>query len=297
MRDLDLPSSSIDAESFLLALAAGELDRCVVYLNSSDTDTQSDAGLNCRLAEALMHQSRRDEAVECVRRALQWADGDAAMLRVCAWVFSNCGCHAEAAGAYRRLVELCPDQIEFYRHASGSLAAIGQLDEAIADGRKASDLAPQNPEFALHVGSLLLGARRNDEAAAYLDRAVALEPDNTSALCGLSAARHAQGHGDTAVAMALRMATLTPGDSRMAIHAAELLLSCGRADEAAELLHGAAGDAADPRLFRVLSAAEMVRGRLDAALEAVERALVGAPDIAEFHIHRGHLLWRQGDSG
>ncbi len=237
MRDLDLPSSSIDAESFLLALAAGELDRCVVYLNGSDTDTQSDAGLNCRLAEALLHQSRRDEAVECVRRALQWADGDAAMLRV----------------------------------------------------------APQNPEFALHVGSLLLGARRNDEAAVYLDRAVALEPDNTSALRGLSAARHAQGHGDTAVAMALRVATLTPGDSRMVIHAAELLLSCGRADEAAELLHGAAGDAADPRLFRVLSAAEMVRGRLDAALEAVERALVGAPDIAEFHIHRGHLLWRQGD--
>src|SRR6266851_4713450 len=216
MRDLDLPSSSIDAESFLPALAAGELDRCLVYLIRRDSDAQSHA-------------------------------------------------------------------------------AIELLDEAITDGRKASDLAPQSPEFALHVGSLLLRTGRYDEAAFYLDRAVALEPDNTSALCGLSAARHAQGHGDTAVAMALRAATLTRGDSRMAIHAAELLLGCGRADEAVELLHGAAGDAADPRLFRVLSAAEMVRGRVDAALDAVERALAGAPDIAEFHIHRGHLLWRQGD--
>jgi uncharacterized protein HemY len=81
----------------------------------------------------------------------------------------------------------------------------------------------------------------------------------------------------------------------MAIHAAELLIGCGRADEAAELLHTAATDTADPRLFRVLSAAEMVRGRVEAALDAVERALAGAPDIAEFHIHRGHLLWRQGD--
>src|SRR6266568_2232044 len=106
---------------------------------------------------------------------------------------------------------------------------------------------------------------------------------------------YAQGHGDTAIALALRAAALTPGDSRMVIHAAELLLSCGRADEAAEMLHGAAGDAADPRLLRVLSAAEMVRGRLDAALEAVERALAVAPDIAEFHIHFGHLLWCQGD--
>src|SRR5229473_4627008 len=89
MHDLDLPSSSIDAESFLPALAAGELDRCLVYLIRRDSDAQSDAGLNCRLAEGLLHESRGDEAVECVRRALPWAGGDAAMLRICAWVFRD----------------------------------------------------------------------------------------------------------------------------------------------------------------------------------------------------------------
>src|SRR5206468_8885873 len=47
--------------------------------------------------------------------------------------------------------------------------------------------------------------------------------------------------------------------------------------------------------FRVLSAAELVRGRPEAALAAVDRAIADAPDIAEFHIHRGHLLWHQGD--
>src|SRR6266849_9953914 len=224
MRDPDLPPSSIDAESFLPALAAGALDPCLAYLNRAGSNGQSDAGLNCGLAEALLHQSRGDEAVECVRRALPWAGNNAAMLRVCAWVFSNCGCHAEAAGAYRRLVELCPDGIEFYRHASGSLAAIGQLDEAIADGKKASDLAPQSPEFALHVGSLLLRAGRCDEAALYLDRAVALEPDNPSVLRELSAACHALGRNEAAIALALRAAALTPGDSRTAVHAAELLI-------------------------------------------------------------------------
>jgi len=217
------------------------------------------------------------------------------MLRICAWVFSNCGCHAEAAGVYRRLIELCPEGIEFYRHASGSLAQIGQLDAAIADGRTASDLRPQSPEFALHVGSLLRAAGRYDEAAIYLDRAVALEPDNPSALCELSAACLARGQGEAAAALASRAAALTPGDSGMAIRAAELLMGCGRAGEAAELLHGAAAAAPDPRLLRVLSAAEMVQGRLDAALEAVDRALAGAPDVAEYHIHRGQLLWRQGD--
>ena len=161
----DFPQRSIDFAAFGSALNAGTLDGCLAYLRRAHTNGQSDAGLNCRLAEALLPLSRRDEAVECVRRAMPWADDDAVMLSVCAWVFSNCGCHAEAAGAYRRLIELCPERIELYRHASGSLAAIGRLDEAVADGKRASDLAPQNPEFALHAGTLLLAARRYDEAA------------------------------------------------------------------------------------------------------------------------------------
>jgi tetratricopeptide (TPR) repeat protein len=271
------------------------LDACLTYLKRENNNRASNAGLNCQLAEALFHQGRRDDALECVRRALPWAGGETAMLRVCAWVFSNYRCHAEAASTYRRLVELNPDEIEFHRHASGSFAAIGELDEAVADGRKASDLAPQSAEFALHIGSLLLAAGFHDEAAGYLSRAVAMEPDNPSALCELSAACHAQGNGEAAIALALRAAALVPGDNRIAIHAAELLIGCGRADAAAELLRGAASDAADPRLLRVLSAAEMVEGHLEAALDAVERALAGAPDIAEYHVHRGNLLWRLGE--
>ena len=45
----------------------------------------------------------------------------------------------------------------------------------------------------------------------------------------------------------------------------------------------------------MLSTAEMLQGRLEAALAAVDRALAAAPDTAEYHLHRGHLLWRLGD--
>jgi len=287
----------IDAVSFLPALAAGRLDACLAYLKREDSSGAAESELHCRLAEALFHQARRDEALECVRRAYPWIGGDAGLLHICAWVFSNCGCHAEAAASYRRLIELCPDAIEFHRHASGSLAAIGRLDEAVADGRTAADLVPQNPEFALHVGSLLLAAGRSDEAAIYLGRAVALEPDNARALCELSTACHALNRGETAIALALRALALNPGDRGIAIHAAELLIGCGRAAKAAELLRGAAFDAADPRLLRVLSAAEMVRDRLEAAIDAIDKALAAAPHVAEYHIHRGHLLWRQAATG
>jgi capsular polysaccharide transport system permease protein len=231
------------------------------YLRRESAGGESSAEWNCRLAEALLHQGRRDAAVECVRRGFPAADGAAALLHICAWVFSNCECHDEALAAYARLIELCPDWTEGYRHASGSLAATGRIDEAIALATIASELAPENPEFALHAASLLLARERHEET----------------------------------VTLALRAVDLAPADPGTLVNAAELLMRCGRADAAAALLGTAATAAAEPRLLRVLSAAEMLRGRPEAALSAVERALAGAPDNAEYHLHRGHLLWQLGD--
>lgn len=96
--------------------------------------------------------------------------------------------------------------------------------------------------------------------------------------------------------MAERAVALAPDDPGTAIHAAELLLRCDRADAAAEILHAAAAqDGGDPVLLRVLSAAEMVRGRLDAALTAIDAALAFTPEMAEYHLHRGHVLARLGE--
>ena len=77
---------------------------------------------------------------------------------------------------------------------------------------------------------------------------------------------------------------------------AELLLRAGRVGDAAALAAAAAdrlGD--DPVLWRTLSAAEMLRGRLDDALLAVDAAIALAPQAAEYRLHRAHLLLRLGD--
>lgn len=225
--NIALAHTSQDIEGLWSALNAGELDSCLAYLSQADRTDEPDAALECRLAEALLHEGRREEAVECCRRALPRVAGDVAMLQICAWVFSNCRCHEAAASAYRGLLALCPDWAEGYRHLSGSLAALGRAEEAIA--------------------------------------------------------------------AALDAASLTPDDSAALVYAAELLMAAGRIDEAAGLLGGAADTAAEPRLLRVLSAAEMLRDRLPAALAAIDRALAEAPDNAEYHAHRGHLLWQLGD--
>ena len=206
--------------------SAGTLDARLGSLRETP-EIAVDAEANCRLAEALFHQGRDDEAVECCRRAAPWIDGEAAMLRISAWVFSNSGCHQDACTAYRGLLALYPDWAEGYHHLSEALAALDCTEDAIA--------------------------------------------------------------------VALHAAALAPADQDIAVHAAELLMRVGRVDAAAALLDRPALTAAGPRLWRVLSATEMLRDRLEAALAAIDRALLGAPDNAEFHVHRGHLLRRVGD--
>ena len=218
----------IDFDTFSSALSAGELDVCLRLLRNPGGTHPTSAVLNCRLAEALFHSGRRDDALECGSRAFASAPYDADAAHFCAWLFSNCGCHQEAAAAYERLLALSPDWAEGHRHLSGSLAAAGDLDGAVA--------------HALHAAELM------------------------------------------------------PEDNGTAIHAAELLLRCGHVDQPAALVRAAAArQPSDDRVLRVLSAIEMLLERLDAALAAIDAALAITPENAEYHLHRGHLLYRRGD--
>lgn len=255
----DVPQLAIDADPFSSALQAGELDVCLSYLGRIERIGRGDAQLNRRLAEALFHCGRTEEALDCGRRSLALAPSDPETLYFCAWLFSNAGAHGEAAAAYRALLEIDPDWAEGYRHASGSLAADGASDLAADYAIEASARAPHDPEYALHAAAALLAVGRPEAAAIYAERAAVL------ALAG------------------------DPSQ----IEAAELLLRCGSARSAADFLHAAAAkQAGHPVLFRVLSAAEMMCGNLDAALAAIDAALAITPKAAEYHVHRGYLLLR-----
>ena len=218
----------IDIDALSSALSAGDLDACLELLRSCDSGGSTFAVLNCRAAEALFHNGRQHEALECGRRAFALAPDHPETAHFCAWLFSNCGCHEEAAAAYGRLLERSPDWAEGHRHLSGSLTAIGDTDRAVAH--------------------------------------------------------------------AIRAVELIPDDNDTAIHAAELLLRCGDVENAAGLVRGVAQrDPRDARVLRVLSAIEMLLDRLDAALAAIDAALAIAPANAEYHLHRGHLLYRRSD--
>ena len=79
----------IDANNFLSALQDGALDVCLRYLDRQSAASRPDPLFNCKLAEALLHQRRYEEALACARRGFPEVGSDPALLHICAWVFSK----------------------------------------------------------------------------------------------------------------------------------------------------------------------------------------------------------------
>jgi capsular polysaccharide transport system permease protein len=282
-------------QSVISAASVGDLDSCRFYLGRRDVPDQERAWIYCQLSEVLYHKGKRDVAVDCARSAFDLQPEKEEIANLCAWVFSNCGEHEEAAVAYEQLLAIRPHWAAGHRHASGSFAAAGQLDRAISHGRKASDLDPHSLEFAFHAACLLETVARPAQAVVYLMRAAALDPADARVLRHLSATLFALDQSEQAVVLALRAFALAPLDRLNALHATELLLRTNRYDEAAaiilDLVHI---QKEDPVALRLLSATQMLRGLTEDALVAIDRALDLSPETAEYHLHRANLLYRLG---
>jgi tetratricopeptide (TPR) repeat protein len=279
----------------LLGAAADFIEACRVYLARHKFPEDEFSIFFGRLSETLLHRGWREHAAECARVAFELRPEREEIANLCAWVFSNSGRHEDAAAAYQRLLEIHPRWAEGHRHASGSLAAAGQLDRAILHSCRASDLDPDSFEFAVHAACLCETAGRYEDAVDYLMRAAAIAPGVSAVLRQMSGLKLALQEPEDAVALALRALSLAPGDRQNALHAGEMLLRSGRFDEAADIITGTLdGNPRDEVALRLLSAAQMLRGRIEDALEAIERALSIAPEIAEYHLHRANLLYRLG---
>ncbi|MGH7029721.1 MAG: tetratricopeptide repeat protein, partial [Stellaceae bacterium] len=291
----ELPTNTTGDTALPRTLADGDLELCRRELADSAVPDDQRAALNCRLAERLFYGGDREAAVDCARAAFDLRPWQEPTADFCAWLFSNCERHREAAAAYERLLERRPGWAAGHRHASGSFAAAGDSDRAIQHGARASEIEPQSFEFANHAGCLLASVGLHRDAIGYLSRAAQIEPDNPAVLCHLSAAAFALDDRKAAVDWALQAYAIAPGERAYALHAAELLLRAGRFDEAAGIAAAnlaLAGE--DAAAYRLLSAAQMQRGRVEDAIEAIDRALALAPANAEYHVHRGNLLYRLG---
>lgn len=101
---------------------------------------------------------------------------------------------ADAILPLARIVRAHPHDPEARDALAHCLAAVGRLDEAIAEGRRALDDDPLSPSLRAALGFFLRAAGRLAEAAAVLVEALELHPDWTIARLELGRVRRAEGN-------------------------------------------------------------------------------------------------------
>jgi tetratricopeptide (TPR) repeat protein len=122
---------------------------------------------------------------------------------------------AAAEQELQRAIELNPNFAGAHNVYSIYLAAMGQLDEAIAECRQALELDPLSLRFSRFLGNWFYYARRYDEAAKQYSQALELDPNNAPMHEVLGDAYERQGLYNEA-ATAWRRGMILAGDEELA---------------------------------------------------------------------------------
>jgi len=116
----------------------------------------------------------KDAAIKALRLDSNLAEAHAALGKVL--FFSE----IDLAGAmreYKRAIELAPnDATAHHWFANDTLAALGQFEEAIAEGKHSVELDPLSIVINVDLGETFYYARRYDEAARQMRKALEIDP-------------------------------------------------------------------------------------------------------------------------
>lgn len=265
------------------------------------------------LGQIAFAQSRPDEAVALVTRAIASRRRVARYHDTLALMFNRLGRGAEAEAAARRALALERNDAGIYLNLGTALHRLDRLAEAEAALRRALDLSPDHPAALGNLGVVLLKAGKPAEAAPCFRRVVELDPSNAVAWANLAEAAHELDRRDESERAVRRALAIDPTHPPALMIRGLLLLEAGAVREAityikrASLLrpdeadyignlanaHLAAGDAEtalatydrrlaaaadDSRTLYNKSLCQMLLGDLDAGLDAYE-ARWGVPDI------------------
>ena len=194
----------------------------------------------------------------------------------------------EAVALYREAVKLAPQSARAHLNLGIGLAALGDEAGAVAGYEQALELDAANPFAAYNFGKLRYERGGHADAERLLRQALRAKPDFPQARVVLACALDAQGKADAAVT---ELEQLVPPDFGALFIKAGILRKLGRLDAAAEALRRAlmldpANLDARTTLFHVLEA----KGDPAGAARELEAVLKHRPDWAEALYNYGVVL-------
>lgn len=188
---------------------------------------------------------------------------------------------AQADAASKRALELDPNSAEAHSSRGLTLGHQHKYEEAEAEFMEAMRLDPTFYEAPYFFGRLLQSQGRLEDAATMYELAVSIRPDEYQTLSYLAMAYQSLGDQEKTTEASRRMVkaaeraiSINPGDARALYLGAINLERIGESERAQEWAARALRlDPSHPVMLYNLACFHSVAGRVDIALDHVERAL------------------------
>jgi tetratricopeptide (TPR) repeat protein len=198
--------------------------------------------------------------------------------------------------------ELPPDEHRLHRsvlknNRARVYAALGRLDEALADYAVVVAADPNHPEHYLERGNILRRQERNAEAAADYTTAIRLSPPFPEIYYNRGDLRLSVGDREGALADFSYALELDPGLIDAYVNRAGIYLEDGDIELARQDAEaGLRDDPDNAHLHAALGGVHMAEGEPVAAIAAYNRALAADPSLVAAWAGRAEALLQAGDS-
>ena len=274
----------------------GNLEGAIPQYERLRKQRPAHAGVLANLATALKQTGRREEALDCFRKAT--ASGNAA-----AEVWFNFGNlladlkdAAGAEAAYRKALYLAPALYRAATNLANLLADLKRTDEAIELHRRAIAAAPDNAPSLRALARLHFDRGELEEAERLYREAHAHAPKHVDTLNALGVVLKDRGRGEEAIECWRKALTLAPRHSVAYNNLGVMLRLMHRPRQAVEYLRKAVE--LEPR--DAMSAANLAHALIDlgqiAEADRIARGIIERePHNAEGHLMLGFALVYEGE--
>jgi tetratricopeptide (TPR) repeat protein len=232
------------------------------------------------LASALLDKDRPDEAILQAQLAVNLKADNASAQNDFGVALARRGQADEALAHFWKALEIDPNLSRLHYNIANALAAKRDTAQAIARYRKQLEIDPNFAEAHNNLAILLLRQGQLDEAAEHLAKALQLKPNYAEVHNNLAIALSQKGRIDEAIVQWEKTLLIDANNLDAHCNLAWVLAtspnsSIRNGSIALEHAQSALRLSAEsnPRIWRLVAAAEAELGRFDAAVGAAEKGL------------------------
>ena len=276
----------------LAALRLGDEIRGEGYLRRQIAVSPNDRAVAANLATLLARDGRGAEALELARD-----HGDHPRLaRLSGFLHQEAGDHAAAAAAYRIALAAYPQDAETWNNLGNALAAVGELDEAIAAFQTAINGGAPGHQVFLNLSSALALAENREGRVRAVHEGLTRFPSEPELLLELGLAEAARGEFAAGIAALREAARAESGFGPAHLELGLLYENLNRLEELDALLASSAARGFDQPEIAFLKAWSHRRASRFAEADVLARDIPGTINPVRVAQLRAEIADRLGRS-